>query len=508
MGHQRGRLGRLLSIRLGNEEVTERVASIESQVVRLPDLIDRLPEYERVVAVRLTEVFQAASEELYLVGGLVRDLLLNRGRADLDFATSATTEETRKLGRRAGADGIYDVGAAFGTIGLVYHGVEDHGGDLTVEITTYRSEVYPTRDRRPEVSHGVSLREDLSRRDFTINAIALNALSGDLIDLYGGVADLDQRQIRAVGDPAERFDEDPLRILRAARFAAQLDFEIAPETLAAMRETGSELERISVERVTSELNRLLVAPYVERGLRVLDKAGLYPHILPEVVPMITDDRDGGAARHKDIWEHTIQVVRQSPPRLNLRWAALLHDAAKPWTRSVDKRGNVHFFGHEPAGAALARKLMKRLKQENHLQKRVAQLVAMHLRPSSYDPSWTDSAVRRLALEAGDAFNDLVDLAAADVTSAREHRRRAAARRIEGLREHFARLEAQRALDELQSPLDGHDLMEMFDRPPGRWIAGIKDRLRDMVIDGDLDPDDRDTATALAREWIDAEGNDE
>ena len=472
--------------------------------MRLPDLIERLPEHERVISLRLTEVFQDAGEELYLVGGLVRDLLLDRGRADLDFATSATPDQTRRLGRRAGADGQFDVGAAFGTIGLVFHGVDDSHEDLTVEITTYRSEIYPTRDRRPEVQHDVTLSEDLSRRDFTINAIALDAGSGDLLDPYGGIADLNRQIIRAVGDPVERFDEDPLRILRAARFAAQLGFDIATETLAAMRETGHELNRISVERVTSELNRLLIAPYVERGLRVLDEARLFTHILPELVPMITDDRDGGVARHKDIWEHTIQVVRQSPPRLAVRWAALLHDSAKPWTRSIDERGNVHFFGHEPAGAALARKLMKRLKQENDLQKRVALLVAMHLRPSSYEPDWTDSAVRRLALEAGDAFDDLVDLGAADVTSAREHRRRAAARRIEGLRDHFARLEAQHALDQLQSPLDGHDLMEMFDRPPGRWIAEIKDRLREMVIDGDLDPDDRETAAQLAREWVEAE----
>ncbi|MEZ4573299.1 MAG: HD domain-containing protein, partial [Thermomicrobiales bacterium] len=446
-----------------------------------------------------------AGEELYLVGGVVRDLLLERGRADLDFATSATPDQTRQIGRRAGADGMFDVGAAFGTIGLVYQSSDDQAEDLTIEITTYRSEIYPTRDRRPEVSHGVSLHEDLSRRDLTINAIALDALTGELIDPFGGIADLHQERIRAVGNPAARFDEDPLRILRAARFAAQLGFEIDPETLQAMRQTGPELERISVERVTAELNRLLVAPSVELGLRMLDAADLFPHILPELVPMVTDDRDGGVARHKDIWDHTIQVVDQSPSRLIVRWAALLHDAAKPWTRSVDENGTVHFFGHELAGAALARKLLKRLKQENHLQERVAKIVAMHLRPSSYDPDWTDSAVRRLALEAGNTFEDLVDLAAADVTSAREHRRQAAARRIEGLREHFARLEAQRTLEQLQSPLDGNDLMAMFDRPPGRWIGDIKDRLREMVIDGDLDPDDRETAAELATEWITAAG---
>jgi poly(A) polymerase len=472
-----------------------------TQGARIPELIEQLPDDERDVAVRLTDTFQRGGEELYLVGGVVRDLLLGRVRADLDFATSAVPEVTRELGRRAGASSQFDVGAAFGTIGLVFH--RECAPSQMVEITTYRSETYPTRDRRPAVQHGVSLEEDLSRRDFTINAIALDALSGELIDPFGGVTDLQQRRIRAVGDATARFDEDPLRILRAARFAAQLDFEIEPDTLAAMQATAPQLERISIERVTAELNRLLVARAVKRGLRALDAGDLMPHILPELVPMVTDDRDGGAARHKDIWEHTIQVVAQTPPRLAVRWAALLHDAAKPWTRSIDESGEVHFFGHELAGAALARKLLKRLKQEKVLQERVARMVAMHLRPSSYDPEWTDSAVRRLALEAGDAFMDLIDLAAADVTSARESRRRAAARRIEGLREHFARLEEQRKLDELQSPLDGNELMAMFDRPPGRWIAVLKGRLRDLVIDGALDPDDKATASVLAREWMDA-----
>ncbi len=260
------------------------------QHARMPELVESLPERERSVSLSLANTFREGDEEIFLVGGVVRDLLLGRPRADLDFATSSLPEKTRELGRLAGATSIFDVGAAFGTIGLVFH---DPDGELTVEITTYRDEVYPTRDRRPTVRHGVLLDEDLSRRDFTINAIALDALSGDLIDPFGGIADLHRKLIRAVGNPLERFDEDPLRILRAARFAAELDFEVAPETLRAMQATGPELERISIERVTVELNRLLVAPAVERGLRVLDAAQLFPHILPEIVPMVTDDRDGG-----------------------------------------------------------------------------------------------------------------------------------------------------------------------------------------------------------------------
>jgi poly(A) polymerase len=473
--------------------------TVDEHRVRMPDLIERLPTRERETSQTLTATFSSHDEELYLVGGVVRDLLLDRGRADLDMATSADPGMTKKLGELAGADAMYAIGEAYGTIGLVFR--EDELPDLIVEITTYRSEVYPTSARHPEVTHGVSLMEDLSRRDFTMNAIAMDTSSGELIDPFGGIPDLERHQINAVGDPHHRFNEDPLRVLRAARFAAELNFDIGTTTLDAMRDTGAQIERVSRERIAVELNRLLVAPAAEHGLRVLETTGLIHHIMPEIVPMVEDDRDGGAYRHKDIWEHTLQVVAQAPPRLAVRWAALLHDAAKPATRSVDESGEVHFFGHELAGARLARKILRRFKEEKALEKRVSTLVAMHLRPSGYAEDWTDSAVRRLALEAGDAFEDLLDLAAADVTSARAHRQAAAARRVAGLREHHERLESERALDELQSPLDGHELMAMFDRPPGRWIADIKNRLREMVIDGDLSPDDKETATRLAQEWM-------
>jgi poly(A) polymerase len=197
----------------------------------------------------------------------------------------------------------------------------------------------------------------------------------------------------------------------------------------------------------------------------------------------------------------MRVVERVDQRLALRWAALLHDAAKPQTRGIDAAGEVHFFGHEREGAELARRLLSRLKADRGTTTRVARLVELHLRPATYEPDWTDSAVRRLMLEAGDVLDDLLDLVAADVTSAREHKQRAAAARVAGLRAHIARLEAEHALAELKSPLDGDVLMAMFDRPPGRWIAAIKDHLRELVIDGELAPDDRETATRIAREMV-------
>jgi poly(A) polymerase len=474
----------------------------ESRETFLSDLLERLPDRQRDIATRLTDAFVSCGAELYLVGGVVRDLLLERGGYDLDFATSAEPELTKRAGALTHPDAMYTVGEAYGTVGFVYG---DSAERVLVEITTYRSEVYPTSDRHPQVTHGVDLREDLARRDFTINAIALRAADGQLVDPFRGVADLRRRTIRAVGNARERFQEDPLRVLRAARFAAQLDFAIDEETLNAMRAMGPELQRISQERIAAELNRLLTAEAVARGLTALAEADLIRWVLPEVQAIAEDEPSG--ARHKDIWEHTVRVVAQSPPRLAVRWAALLHDAAKPMTRSVDERGEVHFFGHELAGASLARKAMRRLKQEKALEDRVRTLVAMHLRSAGYDESWTDSAVRRLALEAGDAFEDLLDLAAADVTSARASRQAAAAARVAGLREHFLRLEAEAALDQLQSPLDGVELMAMFERGPGLWIKVVKERLREMVIDGTLSPGDTATAERLARTWMSAPDDD-
>nr|PZN65209.1 MAG: RNA nucleotidyltransferase [Sphaerobacter thermophilus] len=450
----------------------------------------------RAITARLGDAFAQHGAELYLVGGSVRDLLLGQPVTDLDFATSAEPELTKAAGAAAGADSVYTVGEQFGTVGFVFDGV-------SVEITTYREEHYPTPDRRPKVRLGTDLVGDLSRRDFTINAIAVDARDGTVHDPFGGLDDLERRIIRAVGDPKARFAEDPLRILRAARFAAQLDFRVDRRTLAAMRAMGPQLERISRERIAAELNRLLIAPAAARGLALLHETDLLRWVLPEVVPMAEDT---GAGRHKDIWLHTLRVVEQSPPRLAVRWAALLHDAAKPMTRSVDARGEVHFFGHERVGADLARKALRRLKQERALIDRVAGLVEMHLRPASYDSTWTDSAVRRLMLEAGDLWDDLLDLAAADVTSARAHRQREAARRIAALREHARRLEEEHALAQLQSPLDGHELMAMFGRPPGRWIGEVKDHLRELVIDGVLAPDDKEGARAEALRWMAEHGD--
>jgi poly(A) polymerase len=377
---------------------------------------------------------------------------------------------------------------------------------MLVEITTFRSEQYAAGSRHPDVTYGASIEDDLSRRDFTANALAVDVAGGALIDPFGGEGDIALGVLRAVGDADERFAEDPLRLLRAARFVAQLGFRVDAATEAAMARQAPALATISRERVLAELTKLLLGQYADHGLHALLESGLLTVAMPELGPL-ADTALGppGIHREKDLWDHVTRVVVQTPARPAVRWAALLHDAAKPLTRSVDASGEVNFHGHERVGADLATRLLRRLKADKALQARVRRLVELHGRPQTYDVGWTDSAVRRLALEAGDALDDLLDLAAADVTSAREHRRRAAAARVAGLRAHIDRLEAEQALAELQSPLDGNELMALFDRPPGRWIAEVKDHLRELVIDGELAPDDKATAERIARELVEGMG---
>ncbi len=470
-------------------------------------ILDALPPGHADVVARLAAAFSAGGAELYLVGGIVRDVLLGRSLpADLDFASSATPADTRALGTEAGALSVYDVGEQFGTVGFIF-AADPPGAPIQAEITTYRREHYPDQTRWPAVQLGGTLEDDLARRDFTANAIAVDAASGALVDPYEGQADIALAVLRSVGDPDERFEEDPLRLLRAARFVAQLGFRIDPETAAAMTRHASSLARISRERILAEMTKLLTGQYASHGLEALRATGLLAHALPDLAPLAeatSGTQRGGWGREKDLWAHTKRVVDQAPPRPVVRWAALLHDAAKPQTRAIDPAGEVHFFGHELAGAKLAGRLLGGLKADKATQAAVRKLVELHGRPAAYEADWTDSAVRRLALEAGDVLSDLLDLAAADVTSAREYKQRAAAARVAALRAHVERLEEERALAELKSPLDGDELMSLFGRPPGIWIKHVKEHLRDLVIDGALAPDDKATGERIARELIERE----
>jgi poly(A) polymerase len=482
------------------------------------------------ILLTLAQLFRTSGYELYMVGGTVRDLLLHRDTPpDADLATNARPDAIKRLVEATHPLAIVTVGEQFGTIRLHYPAVpsvvpeassagadacapvpsavvaaHDSGVDV-VEITTYRSDRYNPESRKPEVTFGDTLEGDLLRRDFTINALARDPLSGDIVDPYGGRADLERGLIRAVGDdPERRFDEDPLRMLRAARFAAQFDFTIERATAEAIARQASTLEKISRERIRDEFTKLLLTPNPMLGIRLLVDLGLMPYIMPEVLELRGVSQK--PAHSKDVYDHVLRVIARTPPRPAARWSGLLHDIAKPRTRSVEE-GRVHFFGHEDVGAVMARDILRRLKFDRPFIEHVSRLVRLHMRANAYTPDWTDGAVRRLMLDAGDALADLLDLSRADITSYRPEKVSRAVARVDELeaRCRWLREEAERV--PLKSPLDGNDLMALFGREPGPWLRPVKDRLLSLVIDGQLAPDDRATAESVARAFVAASEHD-
>jgi poly(A) polymerase len=319
----------------------------------------------------------------------------------------------------------------------------------------------------------------------------------ELIDPFNGMRDLQGRVIRSVGEARERFAEDPLRLLRAVRFAAQLGFHIEETTEAAIRDSANALGTISAERIANEFTKILVSPHPAHGTRVAVDLGLMPYIVPELLVMLRMQSGRG---HKDVFTHTLLVVEQIPAETLLRWTALLHDIAKPRTIGYEG-GEVHFWGHERVGESMSREILKRLKLDGHLIETVGKLVRMHVRANSYEDDWTDSALRRLIREAGDDFGALLHLCRADVTSSRSARVEAAQARADRLEARVTELLAREDVAKLDSPLDGNELMAMFSRPPGRWIADVKGYLLDLVLEGELAPDDKDAAAALARQFV-------
>jgi poly(A) polymerase len=443
----------------------------------------------------LAEIFHEQQKQLYIVGGTVRDTLLHREKSnDADMATDALPDEIKRLVMPTHPTAVVLVGERFGTVRLHYQ-------EGIVEITTFRSERYNPDSRKPEVCFGDSLREDLARRDFTINALARDPLSETIIDLFEGRRDLEEHIIRAVGEePDKRFDEDPLRLLRAVRFAAQLDFTIEPVTRQAIVRQASTLQKISRERIRDEMNKLLLSPYPAKGLDLLVELGLMEWIIPEVLELRgVSQRSKAVIATKDVYSHVLRVVEQSSPRLIARWGALLHDIAKPRTQSVEDN-KVHFFGHEDLGSYMARDILKRLHFDRDFIQAVAQIVKLHMRANAYEADWTDGAVRRLMLESGDTLDDLLDLSRADITSYRVDKISKAAARVSELAERCRVLQEEAQLVPLKSPLDGKELMELFQRGPGPWLRPIKDHLLGLVIDGVLAPGDKEKAATIAREF--------
>jgi poly(A) polymerase len=458
------------------------------------DLID-VPAEAR----RLGAAFATAGRELHLVGGTVRDAL--RGRSsdtnggDLDFATDAHPEDVLALVKPL-ATGTWTTGIAFGTVGARI-------GERACEITTFRADRYDRVSRNPEVVYGDSLVDDLRRRDFTMNAMALS-VTGDrtFTDPFGGLADLARGVLRTPAPPEESFADDPLRMLRAARFVATLGVTIAAEVEQAMRELAKELARITAERIQAELTKLLLGASPRRGMEVLVATGLADIVLPEVSALrMAADEHG---QHKDVYAHTLQVLDQAialedEPDLTLRWAALLHDVGKPATREFMPGGRVSFHHHEVVGKRLARARLRELRYSKQLVEDVSTLVYLHLRFYGYqDSDWTDSAVRRYVTDAGPLLPRLHKLVRSDSTT--RNRRKAAALQTayDELERRIERLREQEELDAIRPDLDGNEIMAVLDIPPGPQVGRAWQFLKRLRMD--RGPLGREEAVSELRRW--------
>ncbi|GGN03388.1 CCA tRNA nucleotidyltransferase [Streptomyces fuscichromogenes] len=455
------------------------------------------------VADDLARRFQEAGFSLALVGGSVRDALLGRLGNDLDFTTDARPEDVLKI-VRPWADAVWEVGIAFGTVGVQKEArVGDAVRPFQIEVTTYRSEAYDRTSRKPEVSYGDSIEEDLVRRDFTVNAMAVALPEKQFIDPHGGLEDLALGVLRTPGTPEDSFSDDPLRMMRAARFAAQLDFEVAPEVVAAMKDMAGRLEIVSAERVRDELNKLVLSAHPRKGLTLLVDTGLADHVLPEL-PALRLESDEHH-RHKDVYDHTLIVVEQAMaleengPDLTLRLAALLHDIGKPRTRRFEKDGRVSFHHHEVVGAKMTKKRMTALKYSNDLVKDVSQLVELHLRFHGYGAGeWTDSAVRRYVRDAGPLLDRLHKLTRSDCTTRNKRKALALSRAYDGLEGRIAELQEREELDAIRPDLDGNQIMEILGIRPGPEVGQAYKHLLELRLENG--PMEYDAAVAALKEW--------
>ena len=446
------------------------------------------------VAKELGDRFQAAGHELFLVGGVVRDLVMGRlqPESDMDFATDATPAETSRI-LRGWADAQYLVGARFGTVGA-------RRNDQRVEITTFREERYPEDERKPAVTFAKDIRSDLSRRDFTINAMAVGLPDAEFVDPFEGVRDLAAKRLDTPLEPEVAFSDDPLRMLRAARFVAQLGVTAAPRVLEAIARMRDRLHIVSAERIRDELDKLLVGEHSAAGLALLVDSGLSDVFLPEL-PALKLEQDP-VQRHKDVLRHTFAVVERVEARPVLRLAALLHDIGKPATRRITDEG-VSFHHHEVVGARMAAERLRALRYPNSIVDDVVKLVELHLRFHGYGEGWTDSAVRRYVRDAGQLLDDLNQLTRADCTTRDERRAARFAALQDELEERIARLAEQENLEAMRPPLDGRQVMEHLDLEPGPVIGEALAFLMEVRLDrGEIPAEE---AYALLDGWAEERG---
>lgn len=479
----------------------------EQQALQLGLLVDVYPE-----ARELGELFTAHGHELYLVGGTVRDTLL-AGDArhlldtiDLDFATSATPQESEAL-LRGWADAVWTTGMAFGTVSCERKNMD--GVPRKVEITTFRADAYTSGSRHPTVTYGTSIDDDLSRRDLTVNAMAVAVPHYRFVDPFGGLQDLHARRLRTPIDPRQSFGDDPLRMVRLARFAAVLDAEPDPDTLAAARDMRDELAHISAERIRDELVKLMLGTSPVRGLALLLDTGLCAYVLPELDQL--QHCVDPLHRHKDVLSHTFAVIENAcaretnGPDFVLRFAALMHDVGKPDTKEVFSDGTVTFHHHDVVGARMTRQRMRALRFDKDTIKDVSELVRLHLRFHTFKHGWTDAAVRRYVRDAGHLYQQLNLLTRADVTTGNARRADAIQRNVDALEKRVAELKQQEELDALRPPIDGNQVMRHLGLTPGPVVGEAWQFLLELRIEhGEMD--EATALNALEQWWADRQAD--
>jgi poly(A) polymerase len=447
------------------------------------ELIDLPP-----VATELGARFQKAGHQLYLVGGAVRDAVLGRAGNELDFATDARPQQVIAI-LQGWAEARYLVGIRFGTVGARKRG-------HLLEITTFREEIYAEDSRNPEVTFAKDVDTDLARRDFTINAMAVRLPEGEFVDPHRGLFDLAHKRLRTPLEPEVAFTDDPLRMLRAARFVSTLGMEPAPEVVEAMRTLRERLRIVSAERIRDELSKLLQGAHVDRGLQLVVDIGLADEFLPEL-PALQLEQDP-VHRHKDVFRHTLAVVKRCPPDdLTLRLAALLHDVGKPATKQITPEG-VQFHHHEVVGARIAEERLRALRFPEKVVQDVRKLVEMHLRFHTYRLGWTDGALRRYVRDAGPLLDTLNQLTRADCTTQNPKKAKVLAELQDDLEQRIARLTEEENLAAIKPPLDGHKVMEHLGIPPGPQVGEALEHLLELRMDRGPIPEGE--AFELLDEW--------
>jgi poly(A) polymerase len=421
---------------------------------------------------KIYEIFRKEKGEIFLVGGSVRDMLMGKELTDFDFATSFPPQKTRQILNKNKIK-TFPVGWAFGTVGAVIN-------DKEIHITTYRKkETYRLRNRKPIVEFGKSLEEDLKRRDFTINTLAISP-EGKIIDTYNGSKDLKEKLIRTPSNPDESFEDDPLRILRAFRFQSQIGFRIENATYKAIKRNAFRIMYISEERIQQEMNKLLLGESVVKALADMMDATVLNFFIPELYPLKNLHQESNH-HHKDVWMHTLKVVENTPKEEILRWAALLHDIAKPYVKVEDKNG-IHFHRHEELGSKMAYSILSRLKFPKSWREDISFLIARHMRANLYTKEWTDSAVRRFIRETGSRLEKVLTLSRCDITSYRKEKVREKLKLLDELGE---RIKALKSVKELKCPISGDEIMKKFKLSPGPTIGKIKDSIMNEIIEGNL-----------------------